>query len=141
VALGLPVAVAVGWNLAVPVKRPAAVGVPGGEGVLGAAPTPTRTEPVAVRYSAQPYRPRPSSTVSPSSAVPTVPSTVPVLTVAPPSATPSPEPSDEVSELPLPPLGEPPVPTPTDPSDSSASPPDFEPPSSPPGSDVPPLFP
>jgi hypothetical protein len=116
VAFGLPVAVAVGWNLAVPVKRPAAVGVPGGEGVLGAAPAPTATEPVAVRYSARPYRPVPTVTTAVSSTavgVPSTPSRSPAATVVAPSASPSPGPSESVV-IPLPPLDQPPVPTPTE---------------------------
>ncbi|MCY1142731.1 hypothetical protein OWR29_32455 [Actinoplanes sp. Pm04-4] len=118
-AFGLPIAVAVGWNLAVPAQRPAAVGVPGGEGMLGAAPAPAGTEPVAVRYSARPYRPMPSTSTSLSTSAIPIPSTpVPATTssavVVTSPATPSTTPT-EVTEVPLPPLDEPPVPTPTDP--------------------------
>ncbi|MCM4077261.1 hypothetical protein [Paractinoplanes hotanensis] len=123
-AFGLPVAVAVGWNLAVPVKRPAAVGVPGGEGVLGAAPARTATEPVAVRYSARPYRPVPTVTPTASAtsvAVPSAPSRSPAATVVPPPASPSPGPSESVV-IPLPPLDQPPVPTPTEVSSWPAEP-------------------
>ncbi|WP_253238734.1 hypothetical protein [Paractinoplanes aksuensis] len=118
------------------------MGVPGGESVLGAAPTTARTTPVAVRYSAGPYRPKPSTL--PASAVPQpfVPTTSPVVISTSPSPTPPPVvvPSG-VSEPPLPPLDEPPVPTPTDPSEAS-TPPDAEPPSSAPSStELPTLFP
>ncbi|MGK5679475.1 hypothetical protein [Actinoplanes sp. URMC 104] len=130
--LGLPVAVSVGWNLATPAERPAAVGVPGGEGGLGAAPAGAVTkEPVAaVRFSARPGRPpssgvpvpttsgvpAPSSSVLPTSPLPA--GTTPVVTLSPvPTAT---------STLSLPPLTMPPVPTPTE----IVPPPSWEPPSS-----------
>ncbi|MBL7254601.1 hypothetical protein [Paractinoplanes lichenicola] len=130
-AFGLPIAVTVGWTLATPVKRPAAVGVPGGEGALGAAPVSTKREPVAVRYTARPNRPAvPAASVSAPGPITTAPSASAIPTTAPPTLTPSPTPSSTSPTEDLPPLNQPPVPTPTEISTPpSWDPPSWEPPS------------
>ncbi|MEV4349231.1 hypothetical protein AB0J83_32645 [Actinoplanes sp. NPDC049596] len=115
-ALGLPIAVTVGWSLAAPAKHPAAIGVPGGEGALGSAPKPEQTTPMTpVRYSPRPGRPAPvtaSSSVTPA-AVPTA--TVTAVPSATTAAVPTSAPPPVVSSEPeLPPLDQPPVPTPTE---------------------------
>jgi hypothetical protein len=114
VAFGLPIAVAVGWNLAGPARQPITATPNGGTGGIGAAAPAQGAgngEPVPVRYSAQPNRPP----ATPPSTIVSVPASVtaPSTAVRPPSATPPvPTPSD--SALPLPPLDQPPVPTPTE---------------------------
>ena len=130
VAFGLPIAVAVGWNLAGPARQ-SVTGTPhGGTGGIGAAAPAQGAgngEPVPVRYSAQPHRApatAPSTIVSVPASV-----TVPSSAARPPSATPpAPVPSDSAPPLPpLPPLNQPPVPTPNeitsepDPSSSSSA--------------------
>lgn len=141
VAVGLPVAVLIGWNLATPEKRPAAVGVPGGEGALGTAPTSPKQEPVAVRYTAQPHRPPvPAASASAPGAITVAPSSSPIPTTVPPTPTPSPTPSTTPSDD-LPPLTLPPIPTPTEittpPSWDPLPSPSSEPPSSEPPSTYP----
>jgi len=111
VALGLPIAVAVGWTLATPARKPAEVSAPAGTGGVGAGGSggigkaPRR--PGAAQPPAElPLIPRPaaSATLPPV----TAPSGAPVPTSAAPSAL-------EASTVSLPPvLNEPPVPTPTE---------------------------
>ncbi|WP_133874225.1 hypothetical protein [Paractinoplanes brasiliensis] len=138
-AVGLPAAVMIGWTLAAPEKRPAAVGAPGGEGTLGAAPTSPKREPVAVRYTARPYRPPVPATASAPGSITVAPSSSPIPTTLVPSPSPSLTPSTTPSDDGLPPLTLPPVPTPTEistppswePSPSPSEPPSAEPPSFP----------
>ncbi|MBM2617344.1 hypothetical protein JIG36_17455 [Actinoplanes sp. LDG1-06] len=139
-AIGLPIAISIGWNLATPSERPAAVGAPGGSGALGAAPTSTSREPVAVRYSAQPRRPTPTVTASGTPSLqPIAPIAAPSLTTTAPTGSPSPTtPSATPTDDPFPPLTMPPVPTPTE---ISPTPPEEPPSSSAPGSEAPPTFP
>ena len=122
VALGLPVAVTIGWQLATPATRSAAVEVPGGAGGLGDAPA---------RHA------RPAPAAASSSSVAPLPSVMPSISVSPVVSTPAgplvsthvtsgptgtaTAPPTEASQDPLPPLTMPPVPTPTDPTDPSAS--------------------
>lgn len=115
VALGLPVAVTIGWQLATPATRSAAIDAPGGAGGMGVAParhfkpaTPVVASSAAPVASATP-------SVIPSLAVstPVGPLASGPLTAAP-ASTPS-APPTEASEDPLPPLTMPPVPTPTEP--------------------------
>jgi hypothetical protein len=122
VALGLPVAVTIGWQLATPATRSAAVGAPGGAGGLGDAPV-HHPKPALVPASSSPVAPLPSvgASVSPSVAVSTP--VGPVVTgglTSAPTGTPS-APPTEASQDPLPPLTMPPVPTPTEPDDPSSS--------------------
>jgi hypothetical protein len=126
VALGLPIAVTIGWTLGTPTKAPAStagLGRVGGEGGIGAAPVkPTESRPVTpAGYGATAATPTPSAVLS---------SPVPTTAVAPPpSATPGPP--SLPTESPLPSLGGlPPVPTPTeitDPSTSASAPAGSEP--------------
>ncbi|MFF5079513.1 hypothetical protein ACFY36_20860 [Actinoplanes sp. NPDC000266] len=115
-ALGLPIAVSIGWSLAAPAKRPAAVGLPGGEGALGSAPRPADTTPMTtVRYSPRPDRPVPATpTVTPSAPVTSAAATPSATATAVPATTTTPAPATTTSEPPLPPLTLPPVPTPTE---------------------------
>ena len=111
VALGLPIAVAVGWTLATPARKPVEVSAPAGTGGIGAggsdgigkAPRrPGLSQPLT-EVQLMP-RPVASATLPPV----TAPSGAPVPTSAAPSAV-------EASEVSLPPvLNEPPVPTPTE---------------------------
>jgi len=111
VALGLPVAVTVGWQLATPATRSSALAEPGGAGGLGKAPA------------------RPSGSTAPPPAPRTVPArlTSTVLPARPASASPPPGPPvatdpprtpsvspTEASVDPLATLTAPPVPTPTE---------------------------
>jgi len=111
VALGLPIAVTVGWTLATPARKPVEVGAPAGTGGLGAGGSdgigraPRRAgipqPPAEVRLTP---RPAASAKLPPV----TAPSGVPRPTSAAPSAV-------EASAVSLPPvLNEPPVPTPTE---------------------------
>lgn len=115
VALGLPVAVTIGWQLATPATRSAAVDAPGGAGGIGDAPArPTRAVPAAASSSMPSKSPSVAPSVALSAAAPAfgAPTTAPVTSA--PTATPS-APPTEASRDPLPPLTQPPVPTPTDP--------------------------
>jgi hypothetical protein len=116
VAVGLPIAIAIGWNLAGPVRPPAAATLDGGTGGIGAAAPDEGAgdgDPLtSVRYSARPYRP-------PATSPSTIASLPASATVAPASGSPS-SPAAPVSgpssssSVPLPPLDNPPVPTPTE---------------------------
>lgn len=123
-ALGLPVAVTIGWQLATPATRSAAVDAPGGAGGMGKAPARHTTKPAQA--------PALASSVAPAtSVVPSLPPTSAVSTPVGP-ATSAPvtatstglptAPPTEASEDPLPPLTMPPVPTPTEPDAPSATP-------------------
>jgi hypothetical protein len=115
VAIGLPIAIAVGWNLAGPVRQPATATLNGGTGGIGAAAPDEGAgngEPLtSVRYSARPARPpatSPSTIASLPASAPVPPASGSPSSVAPPASGPS------SSSAPLPPLDQPPVPTPTE---------------------------
>jgi hypothetical protein len=123
VALGLPVAVTIGWQLATPATRSAAVDAPGGAGGLGDAPVRHAPKPAIAPASSSSVAPLPSVVASVSPAVAVSTPVGPVVTtgltsapIGPPSAAPT-----EASQSPLPPLTMPPVPTPTEPDDPSPS--------------------
>jgi len=111
VTLGLPIAVAVGWTLATPARKPVEVSAPAGTGGIGAggsdgigkAPRrPGFSQPLTELQLTP--RPAAGATLPPV----TAPSGAPVPTSAAPSAV-------EASPVSLPPvLNEPPVPTPTE---------------------------
>jgi len=122
VALGLPIAVTVGWTLATPARKPVEVSAPAGTGGLGGGGSDG--------IGKAPHRPGVSQPLTEVQLVPrpavsailppvTAPSGAPVPTSAAPSAV-------EASTVSLPPvLNEPPVPTPTEITDlpsSSATP-------------------
>jgi hypothetical protein len=116
VALGLPVAVTIGWQLATPATRSAAVDSPGGAGGMGDAPA-RHAKPASASVASSPAAPVPSvmPSVLSSAAVstpvgPAVSGLVTTTSTALPTAPPT-----EASQDPLPPLTEPPVPTPTEP--------------------------
>ncbi|MGX6607850.1 hypothetical protein ACWKSP_37850 [Micromonosporaceae bacterium Da 78-11] len=137
VAFGLPIAVTVGWTLATPAPRPAAIeqhvgagGVGGADG-LGSAPRPESTK-FAPATTMDPSSP---PTAKPSLAAPTSPVALPPSSAAPttvPTATPS-APSATPPRSHLPTLTMPPVPTPTEidmPPDPMPTPSDWEDPRS-----------
>ncbi|NMO50154.1 hypothetical protein HH310_02975 [Actinoplanes sp. TBRC 11911] len=110
-AFGLPIAVAAGWTLAGPAKRPSAASLPSGAGGIGAAPERTGPdEPI----TDVPYRARPDRKPSPVASGAPLPSLAAVS--AAPSVTPSagPAPTGSTEGTPLPELTAPPVPTPTE---------------------------
>jgi hypothetical protein len=117
VALGLPFAATIGWQLAAPAPAPAARSTPGGAASFGSAPVPSATSAsplTVVDWPAPPAKaivPAPART-SPSSA-PVAPST----SAAPPPSSAPPLPSRPTSTLP-------PVPTPTDASSAPSTPAD-----------------
>lgn len=116
VAIGLPIAVTVGWNLATPAKPPSATGASvDGAGGLGTAPERASTSrpDTAVRYPARPAPSASSPITAEVSRPPLVTGGAPTAPAAPPSATPS-SPAPPVLTLP-------PVPTPTDPGEPSES--------------------
>lgn len=106
VAVGLPVALTVGWMLGTPAPARPVASAPGGAGGMGAAPQTAlvTSQPVTpVGYTSRPPRPG----VSPS----TAPSTAPVS--AAPPVSPPPMVAPAASSAPPPSLDLPPVPTPT----------------------------
>ncbi|WP_030441103.1 hypothetical protein [Actinoplanes subtropicus] len=110
-ALGLPIAVAAGWTLATPARKPTEVSAPAGTGGIGAGGSdgigraPHRPG-IPQPLTAVQLTPRPTATAT----LPpvTAPSGAPMPTSAAPTAV-------EASTVSLPPvLNEPPVPTPTE---------------------------
>jgi hypothetical protein len=125
VALGLPLAVAVGWALGTPSTVPAEASAPAGAGSMGTAPRRAEPSPSGAAGGSA-YRQRPASTPT------TPPVTVPPVSVAPRPAGPPPVTTPDVRGSAQPTLTAPPVPTPTDvslpPSSPLATPIDGQPP-------------
>jgi hypothetical protein len=111
-AVGLPVAIAIGWTLGgrALVTGPAPAAAPGGSGALGTAPAPDTADATATRpvwlpgsYDNRPGQPAASAVPSP-----------PGPGVAPPTSATTTTPRGPLITLTtLPPLTDPPVPTPT----------------------------